>query len=325
MTKKIISFTAIKNRKNWIELLGGLSKPIVKNQEWLELLVDDGRNTLSIEGEFDNRWDLEEILEKPNYGDLSVRKVLNFFDTALFAYEFAFLQFQEKKFEIPKTLLLHLHSKMFREVPRSFSQKPGEWALGGREIRKSKFNPVPPTKIEKSIKELLWFVQNLNAAPTRKAAIFHAFFEHIHPFPDGNGRLGRIILNFILVAHGLPAIAVKGVKKADREKYYAALENADTEIYKILSDQKTFANLDFAAFSELENLLEKPLAVALDIVICRKFELQKSPLLKLSGVAKILKKNPKSLAVAASQKKIISVVRKNVSWSHPDFFAPPKI
>jgi len=324
MAKKIISFAAIKNRKKWIESLGGLSKPIVKNQEWLELLIDDGRNTLSIEGEFDNRWDLEEILEKPNYEDSSVRKILNFFDTALFAYEFAFLQFREKKFEIPKTLLLHLHSKMFRGVPRSFSQNPGEWAMVDREIKKSKFSPVPPAKIEKSIKELLQFVQKLDVEPTRKAAVFHAFFEHIHPFPDGNGRLGRVILNFILVAHGLPAIAVKGVKKVDREKYYATLESADPEIHKILSGQKTFANLDFAAFSELENLLEKPLAVALDIVICRKFELQKSPLLKLSEVAKILKKNPKSLAVAASQKKIISVVRKNVSWSHPDFFSAPK-
>ena len=78
MSKKIISFVSIEMRQKWINALGGVSAPVVKNQEWRELLIDDGRNTLSIEGEFDNRWDLEEILEKPDYEDSSIKKILNF-------------------------------------------------------------------------------------------------------------------------------------------------------------------------------------------------------------------------------------------------------
>jgi len=319
MFKKIVSFSSIKYRIDWLNRLGGVSAPAVKNQEWLSLLINDGRNTLSIEGEFDNRWNLEEILTNPNYKNNSTRKILNFFDAAMLAYELAFMNFKENKFKIPKSLILHLHTKIFRNIPRSFSQKIGTWALSEREIKKSKLKTISPQKIEKCIQKISWFVKNLKAEPTRKAAIFHAFFEHIHPFPDGNGRIGRVLLNFILISHGLPPIAIKGLKKNDREKYYSALEKCDLEIFKILNNQKTFQEINFQVFFDLENLLEKPLTIALDTIICRRFEKQK-PLLKLSEVAKILNKNFKSLSVAAAQKKYISIVQNGVAWSHPDFF-----
>jgi len=53
------------------------------------------------------------------------------------------------------------------------------------------------------------------------AAFFHAKFENIHPFADGNGRTGRILMNYILLLHNHPPITIH---EEDRETYYKALD-----------------------------------------------------------------------------------------------------
>jgi len=57
--------------------------------------------------------------------------------------------------------------------------------------------------------------------PVHSAALFHLKFEGVHPFVDGNGRTGRLILNLALMRHGYPPI---NVKYADRRRYYDCLE-----------------------------------------------------------------------------------------------------
>ena len=65
-----------------------------------------------------------------------------------------------------------------------------------------------------------------NAHPVLKAVAFHAFFEHIHPFADGNGRTGRLVLNQMLESAGHPPIAITAKR---REQYLKALESWQTE------------------------------------------------------------------------------------------------
>ncbi len=57
--------------------------------------------------------------------------------------------------------------------------------------------------------------------PIEKASRFHAEFETIHPFADGNGRTGRLLLNFMLVREGYWPANIRC--REDRERYYAAL------------------------------------------------------------------------------------------------------
>ena len=59
------------------------------------------------------------------------------------------------------------------------------------------------------------------------AAYFHAKLENIHPFADGNGRVGRLLMNYILVRHNHPPITVF---EEDRRDYYAALEQFDQNL-----------------------------------------------------------------------------------------------
>lgn len=59
------------------------------------------------------------------------------------------------------------------------------------------------------------------------AAYFHAKFENIHPFSDGNGRVGRLLMNYILLIHNHPPITIH---EEDRKNYYKALEKFDEEL-----------------------------------------------------------------------------------------------
>ena len=56
------------------------------------------------------------------------------------------------------------------------------------------------------------------------AAYFHAKFENIHPFADGNGRCGRLVMNYLLLLHDHPPIVIH---EEDRKGYYEALEAWD--------------------------------------------------------------------------------------------------
>lgn len=67
--------------------------------------------------------------------------------------------------------------------------------------------------------------------PVVMSAIFHHKFTAIHPFDDGNGRLARILSNFILLKHKYPVIVIKN---RDKVQYYAALNIADNGIYEDL-------------------------------------------------------------------------------------------
>lgn len=85
-------------------------------------------------------------------------------------------------------------------------------------------NPVQPYLIEPKIGELLKNYQKWSKTMhiVECVAIFHLQFESIHPFIDGNGRTGRLLMNLQLIQAGLPAI---NIKFADRRKYYDAFDD----------------------------------------------------------------------------------------------------
>ena len=79
------------------------------------------------------------------------------------------------------------------------------------------------------------------------AAMTHVWFETIHPFSDGNGRVGRILLSYILIGQGLINIAIKGISKEEREQYYDVLEKSDrcfNELNRLIEKNKKFTPTD---------------------------------------------------------------------------------
>ena len=81
--------------------------------------------------------------------------------------------------------------------------------------------PTEPILIAEQMEKLVRQTKADKKHPIEKAALFHLKFEGIHPFVDGNGRTGRLILNLMLMQAGYPPI---NLKYADRRRYYEAFD-----------------------------------------------------------------------------------------------------
>jgi Fic family protein len=122
-------------------------------------------------------------------------------------------------------LVKKLHEIVFKET------KPFAGRLRGQGvevvIRDGAGNIVhrgaPSRHVEYLLKELVqWYDDNKNVhPPVLLAAVVHNQFENIHPFQDGNGRVGRLLLNYVLLRHGLPPINIELTR---RQEYYRALQ-----------------------------------------------------------------------------------------------------
>ena len=81
--------------------------------------------------------------------------------------------------------------------------------------------PSDPILVPEQMEQLIREFASKKLHPIERAALFHLKFEGIHPFVDGNGRTGRLILNLMLMQSGYPPI---NVKYADRRRYYEAFD-----------------------------------------------------------------------------------------------------
>ena len=102
--------------------------------------------------------------------------------------------------------------------------KNGEFRTAAITIGGSCHPVSRPDKIERDLAELLRWKDNAKIDPIELVATFHARFELIRPFLDFNGRVGRQILNLMLIREGLPAIYIL---PNQRTIYLNALQEAD--------------------------------------------------------------------------------------------------
>jgi Fic family protein len=104
-------------------------------------------------------------------------------------------------------------------------ERPGSYKLHDYVTGKNEVGAAPE-EAAAEMTELLEELQDVSAETIlTAAAYFHAKFENIHPFADGNGRTGRLAMNYLLVLHGHPPITIH---EEDRRDYYEALEAWDT-------------------------------------------------------------------------------------------------
>ncbi len=104
-------------------------------------------------------------------------------------------------------------------------ERPGEYKKHDYVTGKEEIGALPED-VQEEMAELLSEMQDVTEDIALKAAAyFHVKFENIHPFADGNGRTGRLVMNYILVINGHPPIVVH---EEDRKSYYSALECWDT-------------------------------------------------------------------------------------------------
>jgi len=148
----------------------------------------------------------------------------------------------KRKIEISIKDIIRTHSIIVKDtgVQTGFKKIPNFLAM--RNLK-----TTPPEKVEKEIKELIkWYHDNKGKIhPLKLATEFHARFERIHPFEDGNGRTGRILINAILLEQNHSPLIIR---KTARVAYFSSLEAFDgghkdkLERFLLEKLKKTFNN-----------------------------------------------------------------------------------
>ncbi|HYU74351.1 MAG TPA: Fic family protein [Ktedonobacteraceae bacterium] len=136
-------------------------------------------------------------------------------------------------------LIREIHGLLLKEV-RGADRRPGEFRtiqnwIGnpGGTIKSAKFVPPSPTDMNRALDNLESFVHTEKTIPILlRLGLVHAQFETIHPFLDGNGRMGRLLITFILCSEGIlrkPLLYLSYFFKANRLEYYEYLQKIRDE------------------------------------------------------------------------------------------------
>ena len=128
--------------------------------------------------------------------------------------------------DISKKFILSLHKTVVKNtLKKELENQIGKYRTLQVYIRGAETIPPNPEQVPKEMKSLLsWYSKNKKKLPPLiLAAYFHSVLEAIHPFADGNGRVGRVIFDFILHKNNFPMINIPNSKKIT---YYNSLEEA---------------------------------------------------------------------------------------------------
>ncbi len=141
-------------------------------------------------------------------------------------------QLIKDKAQFTERIIKEIHSLVLMDRP----EDKGVYRRIPVKIMGACHEPPQPYLVPKQMEDLVIDFKKNVLHPVQSAAMFHLRFEGIHPFIDGNGRTGRLLLNLWLMKHGYPAISVKF---ADRKRYYDCFDfyyrdgNADPMIRMI--------------------------------------------------------------------------------------------
>jgi len=139
-----------------------------------------------------------------------------------------------KEFPLSLRLLKEIHEKLM-DGARGCHKMPGEFRssqnwIGGTRPGTAIFIPPPPEQVMELLGEFEKFLHDktVKLPVLIKAALAHVQFETIHPFLDGNGRLGRLLITFILCVEGVlkePLLYLSLYFKTNRQTYYDHLQS----------------------------------------------------------------------------------------------------
>ncbi len=137
-------------------------------------------------------------------------------------------------FPISLRFIRELHKKLMQGARVTQFSDPGEFRasqnwIGGRSIKEATFIPVPPQEMKASLADLeKFFYDDVTTLPIINIGYVHAQFETIHPFLDGNGRTGRMLITLLLVKRNLlenPVLFLSSYFNKHKKVYYNKLEN----------------------------------------------------------------------------------------------------
>ncbi|MBU1089362.1 Fic family protein [Patescibacteria group bacterium] len=200
-------------------------KAIAKKQSLLKLLseteiAEQVYNSNAIENSTLTLEETEKILLQIDLDRYISEREL--FETKNLARVVAYINTKAKEEELKIETILFLHKMLLSNIRDDVAgrfRKNDEWVRIGNHIA------LDPKQVVEKLEEMLIRYNSASAENIiKRIALLHLTFEHIHPFVDGNGRIGRVINNYLLIREGFVPINIKFI---DRKLYYDAFKEFD--------------------------------------------------------------------------------------------------
>tara|TARA_Y100000034_G_scaffold124422_1_gene172564 strand:+ start:602 stop:1438 length:837 start_codon:yes stop_codon:yes gene_type:complete len=206
----------IKNnfQKEWKKL-----PETVKKKEKEEIAISFTYNTNAIEGSTITLEEVREIIHDKISPNKPLRDVK---ETE--AHSKVFLEMLEHKNKISNKLLLEWHKEIFKDTKQDIAGKYRNYL-----VRVGDHVAPDWQDVKKLMKEIIEFINNKKINPVELSAKAHYRFEKIHPFGDGNGRIGRLLMNHILWHSNYPMLIIEYKK---RKSYYKAISKDEDSFVK---------------------------------------------------------------------------------------------
>jgi Fic family protein len=166
------------------------------------------------------------------------------------AFEYM-LQLVQEKAPLSERIIKEIHSLVLIDRP----EDRGVYRKIPVRIMGAKHEPPQPYLVPVQMEQLMTRHEEMAKTmhPIERTALFHLLFEGIHPFIDGNGRTGRLLLNFELISAGFPTI---NVKFADRKKYY--------DCFSVYYETGSYEQMALLAGGYVEEMLDRYLKILKD-------------------------------------------------------------
>ena len=210
------------------------------------------------------------------------------FETKNLAQVVSYIDKRAKEQELTLQVILLLHKMLISNIRDDVA---GRFRNDNEFVRVANhIAPNPKEVVERLEKMLAEYNATNHENIIRRIARFHLAFEYIHPFVDGNGRIGRVINNYILIREGFVPINIKFI---DRKKYYQAFNEFD--------EKGTTAVMEEIVGKALTNSYHKRLAY-----------LEGKKIITLAEYAKSNKLSHSNLINKATRQTIEAFLEKNV-------------
>ncbi len=200
----------------------------------------------------------------------------------------SYIDKKSKEQELTLDVILSLHKMLLANIQDNIA---GRFRMDNEYVRVgSHIAPAPQEIVERLEKMLAEYQAKSHENIIKRIAKLHHDFEYIHPFMDGNGRIGRVINNFLLIREGFVPINIKFI---DRQNYY--------EAFKEFQERGTTKLMEEIVGKALTNSYHKRLAY-----------LEGKKIITLADYAKINKLSHSNLINKAGRQTIEAFLEKNV-------------
>jgi len=217
--------------------------------------------------------------------NISVREV---FEAKNLARVFEYIKDKVSTKDINKELILLLHEMLISNINEQIA---GRFRRQNEYVRIGTYIAVAPEHVEARIDAaLLEYSSNHSAYFLDRIALFHLDFEQTHPFVDGNGRIGRVLINYQLMQLGFPPVIIRDKEKAT---YYTS--------FKEYNDNRKTSSMEKVLYLALLESLHKRIAY-----------LKGDNILRLAEYAKSIHQLPQALLNKAKRQTIPAFREKGV-------------